>query len=261
MNKLKVVKISKTKDLKKVSCQCVPFHLDLSNLNVKLIPSNFAQLNQYLRIVSVNSETKIIGDNAFEGCPILGIYDGYATIIGKRAFYFCQVLSGFPFSQVEEMDESAFQFSGIRDFRAGPKLKNISASCFADCYKLKSVDLGSVESIGHHSFDSCSFHTLTLPKTLTKIGNYAFQNCTYLENLVCLNREPPLICEKTFYGTTPNKIWVVDEKAANKYSAAKYWSDFKDNIQVLNIDELKKKVNELEKLDEKRLDTGGFIEI
>src|SRR5574344_766476 len=150
------------KKLKKVAAQCCPFHLDLANLDIKLIPSNFAQLNQYLRIITVNPDTQIIGDNAFEGCPILGIYDGYATIIGKRAFYFCQVLSGFPFSRVEEMDEAAFQFSGIREFVAGRSLKTVPASCFADCYKLKSIELGSVESIGHHSFDSCSFRTLTL---------------------------------------------------------------------------------------------------
>ena len=132
-NTLKVVKITKVKNLKKIICQGRPFQLDLKNLNIKLVPSNFAQLNQEIRILSLNDNTTIIGDNAFEGASILGIVDAKPKIIGKRAFYFCQSLTGFPFFNVTELDESAFEFSALKEFIAGNNLKQLPNNCFANC--------------------------------------------------------------------------------------------------------------------------------
>ena len=40
-----------------------------------------------------------------------------------------------------------------------------------------------VTDIGHSAFSGCDIHTLTLPTSLRKIGNYAFNFCPWLETV------------------------------------------------------------------------------
>jgi hypothetical protein len=143
------------------------------------------------------------------------------------------------------MGSGAFQYSGIREFNAGKDLRVLKDNTISGCYNLTDVNLGQIEGIGHHCFASTGISSITLNKDLKKIGNQAFEACTFLKNIVCLCHEPPRLCESSLIGTSIEKIWLPDAESLEKYSTAKYWSDYKDLMCLIDWNAIKLYVDHL----------------
>jgi hypothetical protein len=84
------------------------------------------------------------------------------------------------------LNEYAFYGTGIHDLNITPCMESISASCFACCDNLVSVDLPkNIIRIGNQAFNSCNGLTaVSLHRELQSIGARAFASC---DNLVLVN--------------------------------------------------------------------------
>ena len=86
----------------------------------------------------------------------------------------------------------------------------------------------SVTSIGNCAFGGCSGLTeLTLPNSITSIGDYAFAYCSDLSKITSLAEIPPMCGFKVFNGVNKtNCELIVPEGSVAAYMRAEDWNEF-----------------------------------
>lgn len=139
--------------------------------------------------------------------------------IGEYAFYNCTGLKNITWPEnIGSVGYSAFKgCTGITELIVPDSLTNIGAGAFANCSGLTSIfveegndvyyskddcvisktgtliigcrnsripDDGTVYSIGTEAFTGCTFTEFTIPDSVTFIGESAFRDCDYLEEIV-----------------------------------------------------------------------------
>ncbi len=136
---------------------------------------NYNYINYYnLTSITIPNNVKSIGKNAFSG---------YTALTEIR----------FNATAMDDLDENSNIFAlsrvksnGIKVI-IGKNVKKIPAFLFNadDAPKITSIEFekGSVcENIGSHAFYNCdSLTSVTIPNSVTSIGNYAFSGCSSLE--------------------------------------------------------------------------------
>lgn len=197
------------------------------------IPESIYNGNLNIQNAVFINDVEVIGPDAFHSAGNLSSFTASAKIICDRAFMGCQNLKSFNFEKTQSIGVSAFSLSGLEkaDFY---NVKTIKESAFSCCTKLKEIDLHNTEVIEHHAFENSGILTVSFGAKLKKIGNQAFEGCSFLENLVCLTPTPPRICESTFNGVPIKKIWVVNEECLNTFRASKYWNNFADKMEIID---------------------------
>ena len=116
---------------------------------------------------TINPGTKVIADRAFNGCTDLTsvtIPDS-VTAIGESAFGRCTSLSEI-------------------NFEVNSQLKSIGSYAFEYC--AAAIDWGkipTIQEIGSSVFYGYQGKSITIPSSVTSIGELAFENCTSLESL------------------------------------------------------------------------------
>ncbi len=118
-------------------------------------------------------------------------FDGDVTMIGDRAFYECDKLTGITIpNSVTRIGDRAFtdckHLQGITIPEGVTIVENFA---FYYCYNLKSCTLPqSLIEIGEYAFDGCSkLESITFPDGLEKIGREAFCCCTSLTSVTIPN--------------------------------------------------------------------------
>ena len=145
--------------------------------SVTKIPSHMFDGCTSLMSVTALSEIESIGDGAFRNCSSLtGIdFPGTLTSIGSSAFQGCASLVSVPnLSKITKMGWGAFyECKKLQASVDLSSLQNIPDNAF--CYTpVKIVGLcDSLRSIGDWAFIQSNV-AVQLPRTLEKIGNYAF---------------------------------------------------------------------------------------
>ena len=145
--------------------------------SVTKIPSHMFDGCTSLTSVTALSEIESIGDGAFRNCSSLAGIDfpGTLTSIGSSAFQGCASLVSVPnLSKVTKMGWGAFyECKKLQASVDLSSLQNIPDNAF--CYTpVKIVGLcDSLRSIGDWAFIQSNV-AVQLPRTLEKIGNYAF---------------------------------------------------------------------------------------
>ena len=161
-----------------------------------------------LKDVDLGSVTSI-GPNTFQNCTSLEavtVPPGVTAIV-SQTFYGCTSLKDIDLGNVTSFGPYVFQnCTSLTDFTVPPGVTDIPSGTFKDCTSLAHVDLNNVTSIGSNAFNGCtgltsvdlgklteipdrlldgfaSLTSVTIPATVTSIGNSAFSGCSSLTSV------------------------------------------------------------------------------
>lgn len=142
-----------------------------------------------IQIAQIDSNCKIIGYSAFEGCSQLNTVEMPSSIVNvcESAFYNCTRLENLVIQEgVVNFSANAFYgCSRLANVTLPDSLVSIGDSAFRGCSKMETVIFGAgVETIEANAFYGCSkLVNATLPNSLTKIGDSAFRGCSGLQTI------------------------------------------------------------------------------
>ena len=146
-----------------------------------------------LKSVSLPDGVTEIGERAFSGCrglKSISIPDSIA-IVGKNAFLNCNNLDYNMFEHVLYLGNEQNPYVAVMEMSAYSESVNIKAGTkvigdFAFFYcAMRNVTIpDSVTSIGDYAFIGCSSLTsVTIPSGVTKIGHFTFNSCSGLTSV------------------------------------------------------------------------------
>ena len=119
---------------------------------------------------SINSNCKIIADDAFAGCNQLATVNipESVTIIGQNVFANCNNLEYYEYDNAFYLGNNETQYIML----VKAKSKDITSCVIND----------DCQIIGEHAFDGCNqLSSITIPESVTSIGNNAFSSCSGLQ--------------------------------------------------------------------------------
>ena len=164
--------------------------------------------------VFISSKMTTIESEVFANCPLLDVVyiPDNITRINASAFQGCTSLKNLRLSQgVEEIEREAFRSIPIKSINVPENVKTLSEYTFADCANLRFV---------------------TLPSTITDLGEGVFYNCRQLMNLTVKAITPPTVKANTFRGVNTDRcILSIPTVSYRNYVLAEYWGRF---IQMRN---------------------------
>lgn len=97
---------------------------------------------------------------------------------------------------------------------------------------LTSISLSNIKRIGYGAFYYCrNLSTITIPSTVTFIGNYAFAYGKQLTELVSLIEDPVDVDPSAFKDITKKCVLRVPKGTAEKYKERTGWKDFEKIIE------------------------------
>ena len=143
-----------------------------------------------------------IGAEAFSGCSSLQEFDApkNLTSIGEKAFYGCTSLT-------------------LADFYWS-SLTALSTSLFEGCTALDDfIPSETLKSIGQRAFYGCTaFTTISIPRSTTYIGAYAFYNCNNLTHLSFDDDS-----DDAYWVNTNGDTFLVSDEPASRF-ALYFWA-------------------------------------
>ena len=106
--------------------------------------------------------------------------------IGKNAFDSCEALKSIELNEgLEEIDFAAFEYSGLEEVTIPTTIKKTFRP-FLYCRKLKKVTFADgLKTIPDECAEQAEgLEEAVIPKSVTAIGEFAFQNCNKLDNII-----------------------------------------------------------------------------
>ena len=171
------------------------------------------------------SSVKWINYRAFLGCSnLISVDMPMVGIISENAFSGCSNLTSVDMPLVTNIRNSAFSGCSSLTSVDMPLVTNIGNNVFSGCSSLTSVDMPLVTNIGENAFYGCPITNLSLPTTLTSIGNSCFNQT---REITLAATTPPALGSNVFW---ENVVIRVPESAVNDYRTVAGWSNYKDQI-------------------------------
>ena len=139
-----------------------------------------------LTSVTIGNSVTSIDERTFSNCSGLAsvTIGNSVTSIGLYAFEYCSGLKNLTWNAINCSSRGSMPTSNIQNVTIGNEVQ-ILPNSFVSGSKITSVTIpNSVTSIGNSAFSGCGRLTsITIPNSVTSIGDYAFQNCNALETL------------------------------------------------------------------------------
>ncbi len=209
--------------------------IDLEDTGLKIIGSASFSACESLEEIILPETAKRIGEGAFQSCTSLQMIDfadSSIDTIEQDAFCECTNLEAFKVPDgVKAIPENCFEgCSNLRKVTLGAETTAIDEGAFMGCTQLRTVEgLDHVASIGgtafletewekaHKDADGCvvfkdillsylgNAYELTIPRTVTEIGQYAFSANSTLKR-VTIGRNVKRIGEEAFYNSMVSKV-------------------------------------------------------
>ena len=243
----------------------------------------------YIKIVEISDGVTTIGDWNFYDCSDLTSINipNSVTSLGKMAFYKCSRLPSIELTNsVTEIGKETFRnCSCLTELTIPSSVTSIGFNAFSMCYFEKkdfinnstldakangywgalivdsrengfvikdgtlikytgnetSVTIpNSVTSIGDNSFSACTGLTsVVIGNDVTSIGDYAFSSCSGLLDIYCYAEQIPTTGLDVFKETPISQATLhVPAASVNSYKAAEQWEDF-GSIVALTDEALK----------------------
>ena len=177
-----------------------------------------------LNSLTLPSMVSEIGEYAFSDCSGFNSLALPSTVreIDKYAFKGCYNMQNFTVpKQVTVLNEGVFSgCSMMRDVILHDGIKIIGDKAFSSCSSLAAPELPEgLDSIGNNAFAGCYFTEITIPSTVTRMGDYVFGNCYLLQKINSRITNPmeakdivdlgrTLICQ--LYNLSPNSLEIFD---------------------------------------------------
>lgn len=148
------------------------------------------------------------------------------TTIEDGAFQSCNLKALTLPESLEKIKVNAFvNNSSLKSVNIPAKVKKIEAQAFASCGLTDLVIQEGVQTIDNYAFNSNSLQNLTLPSTITSIGNNAFLYNSNLQSITCNAATPPTLGDNAFSSGIMPSIKVPLASIA-AYRKAYGWKDF-----------------------------------
>ena len=179
--------------------------------------------NTVIETVTMTTGVTSIGDGAFGDCTSLtGVDFGSASAsIGDFAFYGCSQLQTVSNMQnVTNIGQQAFSDCSQLQNVNLQSVTSIEVDAFRNCSNLKTITFGSaLETIDNTAFAGSGIEIITLPASLTSMGEWVFSDCHQLGHIVMQGDAPTGVVVNTFNATGGNvggcKVKVPAAYAAN----------------------------------------------
>lgn len=163
-----------------------------SNLTSVTIPNSVTSIEAYaffgctsLQEITIPDGVTSICDGTFRGCTALKkvILPDTVTEIGGSAFADCSSLEELELPQgLTSLGGWAFHNAGIKKLTIPSTLQGYQLK--SDTLEEVVISEGTTSLPYNHAFANCTaLKKVTLPSTLTSIGNSTFENCTSLEEI------------------------------------------------------------------------------
>ena len=229
-----------------------------TNLTVVTLPDGLVEIGEYafsgcqnLESVALPESLTTLGDYAFISCKLLKtikIPSGVTTIpnycfskcsslesvtipegvtdIGGIAFSGCNLKALTLPESLEKIEGCAFEDNrSLKSVNIPAKVKTIEQQAFYGCGLTELVIPEGVQAIGYHAFFNNSLQNLTLPSTITSIGNSAFCYNYDLQSITCNTATPPTLGDDAFYGCNIQEVKVPLASIA-AYRKVYGWKDY-----------------------------------
>lgn len=224
--------------------------------DVKELPDAFAYQLKALEEVIFEGEIESIGSNAFGGCEKLESVElGKVKSMGNGVFINCPSLKSLKIEGDENLVLSSntvaswgtnwpgaapletfelgagtinFNLNGkkdtLKEVKLGDGVKDIPDYFLSGCTKLETLEIGNgITKIGKHAFEQTDITSITIPDSVTAIGEQAFNGCTSLTEVnIPKNSKLETIGNRAFQQTNitsiaiPDSVTVIGKQAFNR---------------------------------------------
>lgn len=213
-----------------------------------------------IKQIAIPDTVTEIGANAFNYCEQLAsiaLPSGLQKI-SSRMLTTCRSLTSITIpASVTEIASQAFADSGLTSITIPTTVTTLGSSAFMGCESLAHMDIqanvteipenfaqesgrtsvtlpDTVETIGSSAFLSgrARLAEITIPASVTSIGDYAFSQNASMETVTCLATTPPTLGRDVFALSTASVIKVPAASVA-AYKAADGWKDYASYIVAM----------------------------